>query len=177
MHAADLLPLMRHMEWADALMWRAVHALSPHAAADPALHGRLFHIHLVQQAFLALWRGAPLAELPDPAQFPDREALAAWARPYYAEATTLVAAADAAALARPVTVPHSERLAPPGGTVTPATLAETILQVTSHTTYHRGQVATQLRALGGEPPLTDLIVWVWLGRPAPAWGGPVGASA
>jgi tetratricopeptide (TPR) repeat protein len=29
--------------------------------------------------------------------------------------------------------------------------------------------ATRLRGLGGEPPMTDLIVWYWKGRPAPSW--------
>ena len=30
--------------------------------------------------------------------------------------------------------------------------------------------AVILRELGGEPPATDLIVWLWKGRPAPDWG-------
>ena len=169
MRSDDLLPLLRHMEWADSLVWRAVLALPAPAAADPALHARLFHVHLVQRAFLAIWRGAPLTEFPDPAQFADLAALAAWARPFYAEAAALVGAADPAALARPVHVPHSVQLAPPGGSVVPATLAETVVHVTAHTTYHRGQLATQIRALGGEPPLTDLVAWIWTGRPAPEW--------
>jgi uncharacterized damage-inducible protein DinB len=38
-----------------------------------------------------------------------------------------------------------------------------------HSHYHRGQNATRLRELGGEPPPTDLIVWYWKGRPAPEW--------
>lgn len=173
MRSDDLLPLVRHMEWADALMWRAVLGLPPAGAAEPTLRERLFHVHLVQRVYLATWRGVPLTEFPDPAQFADLAALGAWARPYYAEAAALVSAADAAALARPVHVPHSERLAPPGGAVTPATFAETVLQVTSHTTYHRGQVAMQVRALGGEPPLTDFVTWIWLGRPAPAWADAV----
>src|SRR5574339_581065 len=33
----------------------------------------------------------------------------------------------------------------------------------------RAQNATRLRELGGAPPLTDLIVWWWKGRPEPAW--------
>jgi hypothetical protein len=162
MRSDDLLPLVRHMEWADALMWRAVLALPAAGAAEPTL-----------REYLAMWRGVPLTEFPDPVQFADLAALGAWARPYYAEAAALVSAADAAALARPVHVPHSERLAPPGGAVTPATFAETVLQVTSHTTYHRGQVAMQVRALGGEPPLTDFVTWIWLGRPAPGWADAV----
>jgi uncharacterized damage-inducible protein DinB len=40
-----------------------------------------------------------------------------------------------------------------------------------HSHYHRGQNATRLRELGGEPPMTDLIVWYWKGRPRPDWAG------
>lgn len=34
-----------------------------------------------------------------------------------------------------------------------------------HTTYHRGQLNTKIRELGGEPPLTDFIYWVGLDKP------------
>jgi uncharacterized damage-inducible protein DinB len=49
------------------------------------------------------------------------------------------------------------------------TFHETLLQVAMHSAYHRGQVSTKLRELGGEPPLTDFIVWVWTGKPQPEW--------
>jgi uncharacterized damage-inducible protein DinB len=29
-----------------------------------------------------------------------------------------------------------------------------------HSEHHRAQVATRLRALGGNPPMTDYILWV-----------------
>src|SRR6516225_2010963 len=46
------------------------------------------------------------------------------------------------------------------------TVAEALTQCAMHSHYHRGQNATRLRELGGEPPTTDLIVWQWKGRPA-----------
>jgi len=49
------------------------------------------------------------------------------------------------------------------------TMRETMHQVVLHSTYHRGQVAAYLRTLGGEPPLTDYIAWLWAGRPAAEW--------
>jgi uncharacterized damage-inducible protein DinB len=49
--------------------------------------------------------------------------------------------------------------------VVPATLDETMLQVASHSTYHRGQINTRFRELGGEPAMVDFIAWVWLGKP------------
>jgi uncharacterized damage-inducible protein DinB len=39
------------------------------------------------------------------------------------------------------------------------TLADLIRHVVNHSTYHRGQLATQLRQLGQIPPATDFIVY------------------
>jgi uncharacterized damage-inducible protein DinB len=49
------------------------------------------------------------------------------------------------------------------------TIAEALTQAAMHSHYHRGQNATRLRELGGSPPTTDYIVWLWKGRPKPAW--------
>ena len=49
------------------------------------------------------------------------------------------------------------------------TVTEALTQCAMHSHYHRGQNATRLRELGGEPPLIDLIAWYWKGRPAPIW--------
>jgi uncharacterized damage-inducible protein DinB len=49
------------------------------------------------------------------------------------------------------------------------TVAEALTQCVMHSQHHRGQNAARLRELGGEPPTTDYIVWLWKGRPAPAW--------
>src|SRR5438045_8903896 len=43
--------LLAHQEWADAEHWRAFEAYS-RALADQALYERLYHIHVVQHAFL-----------------------------------------------------------------------------------------------------------------------------
>ena len=56
-----------------------------------------------------------------------------------------------------------------GRTFSTPTLGETMLQVASHSTYHRGQVNARLREVGGEPPLVDYIAWIWFGRPEPDW--------
>ncbi len=39
-------------------------------------------------------------------------------------------------------------------------LGGTLQHVVNHSTYHRGQVATQLRQLGSTPPNTDLIAFL-----------------
>jgi uncharacterized damage-inducible protein DinB len=162
----SLAELFRHMQWADGEVWRAVLACEA-AQRDEALKGLLLHLHVVQRAFLSVWRQQPIA-FPDPAEFPSLAGLRAWASPCYGEAQTFLETIDEAALAQPVVMPWAAQLAQQLGREPAApTLAETLFQVTSHSTYHRGQVNARLRAVGGEPPLVDYIAWIWFDRPSP----------
>lgn len=161
-----LRELYRHMEWADSTVWRAALAHPP-AARDPRLRDLLLHLHNVQRAFLHVWTHQPL-QWPRPEDFPDIATVEQWRRPVYAAANAFLDSLDATALARPVVMPWASQLASMLGREPDApTLAETIFQVTSHSTYHRGQVNARLREVGGEPPLVDFIAWVWFGKPDP----------
>ena len=44
---------------------------------------------------------------------------------------------------------------------------EALIQACLHSIHHRGQNATRLRELGGDPPTIDYIIWIWKGRPDP----------
>ena len=171
----------RHMEWADAMVWRT--ALSLEATlADETLRTRLHHIHQVQRVFLSVWKGA-FAHLQDDNE--RRQAvmewvskgndlrgadLLAWGQSYHREAQVFLNTLSEEALAQNLTLPWSEMVAARlGQTPAPSTLAETLQQVTMHSAYHRGQVNTRLRELGAEPPLVDFIAWVWLGKPQAQW--------
>jgi len=48
-------------------------------------------------------------------------------------------------------------------------VSEALMQVVLHTQHHRAQIATLLRALGGDPKPVDYIVWVSKNRPEPRW--------
>lgn len=85
------------------------------------------------------------------------------------EAATYGASLDTAALDRLVEFPWNEQLVEQWGEVGPVTLGESVLQVALHSTHHRGQAATRLRELGGEPQLVDFVAWLWQGKPAPKW--------
>jgi len=52
------------MEWADARVWTSAFRAPP-AITDPIIRDRLFHIHVVQWAFLHFWLDRPL---PSPSQ-------------------------------------------------------------------------------------------------------------
>jgi uncharacterized damage-inducible protein DinB len=69
-------------------------------------------------------------------------------------------------LAMPWAAQIAERL---GRSIGTTTIGEACFQVTSHSTYHRGQVNARLRELGAEPPLVDYIAWLWFDRPAAEW--------
>ena len=166
------LPLLHdlyaHQEWADTCVWRVALA-APAAANDPELRDRLLHIHATQRVFLDVWTQRPLHSY-EGRSFPSLRDLLAWARPYYAEVHDFLATLDPSRLSTPLPLPWSEYFAGQlGRRPDDATLGETLFQVTSHSTYHRGQVNTRLRALGVEPPLVDYIAWIWLARPEASW--------
>jgi uncharacterized damage-inducible protein DinB len=166
-NASILNDLFRHMEWADASVWGSV-LDSEQASSDAKLREYLYHLHLVQRAFLRVWRGEPRYE-PYPT-FGESGALMLWGRSYYAEARERLAGWDDEALSRPLPIPWSAMVEGQIGRKPETTiLGETALQVALHTTYHRGQVNARLREVGASPPLVDYIVWVWLGRPAAGW--------
>lgn len=166
-HRDTITDLYRHMEWADAAVWAAVLA-SEQGPADTKLRALLYHLHIVQRAFLRAWRGEePNAAFPE---FTEAAALLAWGRSYYNEAEGLLATLDDDALAAPWPMPWAELVAQRlGRTPETTTLGETALQVALHSQYHRGQINARLREVGGTPPLVDYIAWVWLGRPAAEW--------
>jgi uncharacterized damage-inducible protein DinB len=165
----DLLPLVRHMEWADARIWRATLALPERAAADAAMRELMTHVHVVQRAFLQIWCNAPLTAMADAEKVSDLVALMAWARPYYGEARQVLGDMTERDLQREIIPPWARYFVPDGSAPGAATLAETVLQVAMHTTHHRAQLATRIRALGATPPNTDFIAWIWHGRPEPEW--------
>jgi len=159
--------LFRHMEWADAGVWRAILA-TPATAGDTDLRDRLLHLHGNQQAFLATWLGRALDR--EAAQGMDLPALARWTRGFHAEAGQYLASLREQDLDRPNVVPWAERVAKAWGReVAVSTLRDTLLQAAAHAHYHRGQVNTRLRQLGGTPARVDFIGWVWMGKPEPEW--------
>jgi predicted enzyme related to lactoylglutathione lyase len=68
-----------------------------------------------------------------------------------------------------VKLAYKKVIANGGKKVVPATLEETMIQVASHSTYHRCQINTRFRELGGNPAMVDFVAWVWLGKPNMGW--------
>lgn len=160
--------LFRHMQWADAEVWRALMA-TPNATSDEKLMKIVRHLHFVQRSFYLMWTRTEIKPEELHAQR-DPETLREWARTYYPEADAFIAQTDADSLNDIVLMPWLPHFAEQLGRPLQApTLADTLVQLPAHSTYHRGQANARLREIGGDPPLVDYIAWVWFGRPEAGW--------
>jgi uncharacterized damage-inducible protein DinB len=161
--------LLKHMQWADAEVWKKVLSF-PSAENDERIKKLLYHLHQVQYAFYFLWNELPLS-IPKPEEFSDLKSIAKWGFEYQQKLDEFLFSSMSDENDKVIQIPWSvfmERKI--GKRVIPATLEETMLQVASHSTYHRGQINTRFRELGGEPAMVDFIAWVWLGKPKSEWG-------
>jgi len=171
MDLADCKALLSHAEWADALVWKA--ALSS-GQEDDELRAKLHHLHLVQWAYLHIWRAEQVRPR-ELSTFPTLAGIRGWAREYYRELPSYLGALSDPDLGSEVRIPWADRLVQRFGRARPTTLAESVLQVALHSSYHRGQVVRRLRELDVEAPLSDFLAWIWMDRPEADWGEPEAA--
>jgi uncharacterized damage-inducible protein DinB len=160
--------LLQHMQWADAEVWKKVLSFSA-SENDERIKKLLYHLHQGQNAFYFLWNDLPM-EIPKQEEFSDLKSIAKWGFDYQQKLDEFLSSPKSNEKDRVIKIPWSvfvERKT--GKKVVPATLEETMLQVASHSTYHRGQINTRFRELGGEPASVDFIVWIWLGKPDGDW--------
>ena len=169
MYSVELLrELCAHMEWGDSRIWAKLKEV-PDADQDKALHERLYHIHFTQHAFMHVWLGNEF-EFKKSDAFPLLSDVYALAQANYKTLSGYLSDLDKKSLDAPLPLPWARYMTRQlGREVETTTLGDTIFQLTSHSVHHRAQVNVQLRDHGVEPSLIDYIVWVWLGRPAPAW--------
>ena len=161
--------LLQHMQWADAEVWKKVLVFEA-TLNDERIKKLLYHLHQVQYAFNFLWNELPI-EIPKPDEFTDLKSIAKWGFAYQQKLNDFLSLPKSDEKDKVIQIPWSifiERKT--GKKVVPATLEETMMQVASHSTYHRGQINTRFRELGGEPANVDFIVWIWLGKPKEDWG-------
>jgi len=126
-----------------------------------SLLGTLAHILGSQRVWLARFEGKVLARVPDLTDFPDWETLtAAWGETS-AELGFFLASLTAEQVSADMSCTTTK------GVSYTRPLWEPVLHLVNHSTYHRGQVVSQLRQLGYEPPSTDMIYFL-IDQAAPA---------
>lgn len=163
-----LKDLFLHMHWADATVWDTV-LVNAAASEDTRVLDLFYHIHSVQRAFMAVWTSTPIA-MPKREQFVSPRQIADWGRTYHTEVLAMWAGFDTERLGLSIAVPWSRFMEQRYGRKPESTtMEETMYQVITHSSYHRGQVNARLRELGLEPPMVDYIGWLWLGRPSAEW--------
>lgn len=154
--------LYAHQDWADAEHWRAF-AAHPPALQDKAIRERLYHIHLVQHAFLWITdsRTETFAnrKMED---FPTISDLKKYAQEGLRQLNTFVKSLDPTQAEQLIEIPWFR---PPAK----ISIRQALTQAAMHSHYHRGQNATRLRELGATPPTTDFIVWLHKGQPPAQW--------
>lgn len=156
-----LRDLYAHQEWADAQHWRAIEQ-SPEAQNDPELLERLKHLHVVQRAFLTLFKNQSvdiISQLNGTLTLPELKEMA---QAFSREAREYFKTVSPERLDEQILVPWFPNEFRPR-------LCEAALQAAMHSQHHRGQNATRLKVLGVKPPNTDYIAWVYKGRPAAPW--------
>lgn len=168
MSISDVRDFLRHMEWADAVMWRTLLG-APSLSGDARARTLAHHFHSTQTAYLQLFRGLPV-DLPEADSFADLRAVGLWARRFYLELPAYLQTLTDARLGELVTFPWAAQIEERLGSAGLTTVGDCLLQLALHSAHHRGQVLTCVREAGGEPPFVDYIAWVWMGRPAPEWG-------
>lgn len=163
-----IFDLFQHMSWADAKVWQAV-LCTKETGCDKKISYLLYHMHLVQRAFLSLWKGEKV-EAPELTSFKDLKSVSKWGYEYHQDLGIFLKSLKEQDKDLNLKVPWSKWFEEKAGReVSPITIGESMLQVAMHSQYHRGQINSRLRELSGEPPMVDFIAWIWLGKPVAKW--------
>lgn len=164
---AIIQELTQHMEWADSVVFSAILG-NPKVEQDETLMNRLRHIHLVQKVFFDVWQTTPI----DPHETNSLNAseLFEFAKSIHQDIRQFQGSLSADDLDRAISLPWAQQVSGSlGFEIATPSLGQTLLQVSAHSSYHRGQVNVRLRELSMDPPMTDYIAWVWAHKPPPNW--------
>lgn len=144
-----LARLLAHLRWADALTVRSLREASH---APPRALELLAHVVAVEELWLSRVEGRPSSVAVWPAL--DLDACERLAATTHEALARLLASLDDAGLARVVHYRNS------AGLELDSRVDDILFQVVTHGVWHRGQIATLLRAAGDEPAPSDYIAFV-----------------
>ena len=160
MTTGEARELFAYAGWANGLVCEAASALSEEQLGDsiassfPSVGGTLAHMVGAEWVWLRRWLGESPSGFPEWVAKPVLAELRARLSAVEHERDAFVARLSDADLGRAVSYRNL------AGQAFSDPLGNLMRHVVNHSTYHRGQVATQLRQLGFKPPSTDLIVFL-----------------
>ncbi|KAB2967192.1 MAG: DUF664 domain-containing protein [Thermoanaerobaculia bacterium] len=156
---ATLRGLLAYTIWADREILQAL-AEVPEAdltrdtgTAFGSVLGTMAHILGSEQLWLSRFLGVPLQDLPSLHHFPSYDLLRSSYEDFWPQLEFYLASLteeQAGSEFSWTTLAGEARRAP---------FRQVLVHFANHATYHRGQVASQLRQLGRRPPETDLVNW------------------
>jgi uncharacterized damage-inducible protein DinB len=156
----DIASLYDYNRWADRKILEACRQLTPEQyAAEPvpgwsSVRSTITHIAIVTDAWLRGVTGEDVTSFPIEEDMPtldDAERLLDGAYQTFESALPSLTPERLAAI-QTFRGGGRSAILPPG---------VVLRHVVNHATYHRGQVASKLKRLGVEPPMTDLIFWAF----------------
>jgi uncharacterized damage-inducible protein DinB len=159
MTLSDLKTHFDYNRWANGRLVAAVLALTheqytrPLGTSFPTIRETLAHLVSVEWVWLQRWKGVRVEAPPAWASEAPAEVLRERLQEVEAERGTYLATLADEDLPRPVRFVYFS------GTEGEHSLQELLLHVVNHSTYHRGQLASMLRAVGAAAPPTDLLVF------------------
>jgi uncharacterized damage-inducible protein DinB len=160
MIADEIRRLYDYSEWATARIVEAIRNLSPEErvtelkSSYPTIRETLAHIVFAEWIWLQRCRGTSPAERPSWYASADVDELENVLRGVERERRSLLESLDDAAASSPLSYRNM------AGESFHNRLSDVLLHVVNHSTYHRGQLTTMIREVGGVPPNTDLIAYV-----------------
>lgn len=156
----DAARLLEYNVWANHRLMRAAATLSVDdfkrdalGASHGGVRGTLAHILFAEWIWLERWKGVSHTRGIDEGEFADVVALR--------DRWTLIEGHREEWLRslREDSLGETIRYKSTAGVPYEAPLGQLVQHVVNHSSYHRGQVALMLRALGARPVSTDLVLW------------------
>ncbi len=158
--------LLEYGSWANAQVYETAKELTQEqleaavAGSFPSIQGTLAHIIWVEWLWLRRWQGESPTSLPDWVRKPNLGELGVQLGIVESERASHLAALIDADLDRDVAYRGTD------GRAFSLPLGQQVRHVVNHSTYHRGQLAAQLRQMGRTPPNTDYARYLREGRQA-----------
>ncbi|MBI3856288.1 MAG: DinB family protein [Planctomycetes bacterium] len=151
--------LFDYTRWADARMLEAVAKLAPDAwtkdlgSSLKSARDTVVHVVSAQWIWISRWKGEVPKGMWTAADYPAPASIREKWEPLAAELAAFVAAQTEESVAKPLTYKNLK------GDSFSYPLGQLMLHLVNHSTYHRGQVTTLIRQLGGQPLSSDLVVY------------------